>query len=267
MRVLFSKVGKVSLVGAGPGDPGLLTRRGAQCLEEADVVVYDRLIDLRLLDLTSASAERIAVGKKGGHYGFSQEKIHVLLEGRAREGKRVVRLKGGDPFLFGRGGEEALYLAKKNIPFEIVPGVTSAFAVPASAGIPVTHRTLSSSIAIVTGHQACDPSHPIRWDQLATATDTLIVLMPLQNLRPIVSQLVLHGRSLETPAALIQSGSLETQRKVMGTLRTIVSRGSQAHMKSPSLLVVGEVVQLSGVLDSLKDLEPSRDIRQQSSVI
>lgn len=267
MRVLFSKVGRVSLVGAGPGDPGLLTRKGTQCLETANVVVYDRLIDPRLLDLAPALAERIAVGKKGGHYSFPQDKIHELMEIRAREGKHVVRLKGGDPFLFGRGGEEALYLAEKNIPFEIVPGVTAALAVPASAGIPVTHRSLASSVAIVTGHQASEPDHPVRWDQVASATDTLIVLMPLQNLRYIVSQLVLHGRSLETPAALVQSGTLETERKVVGTLRTLVSQCARAGMKSPSVLVVGDVVHLSALLDSLKDLEPPAVLPRQSSVI
>lgn len=262
MRVLFSRVGKVYLVGAGPGDPELLTLKGARCLAEAEVVVYDRLVDPRLLDLAPTSAERVAVGKKGGHYSFPQEKINELLVARAWEGKCVVRLKGGDPFLFGRGGEEAFYLACRQIPFEIVPGVSSALAVPASAGIPVTHRNVASSVAIVTGHQACDPDHPARWDYLAKGADTLVILMPLQNLRFIVSQLVLHGRSLETPAALIQSGTLERQRIVTATLRTIASEAARSGIQSPALLVVGEVVGLAKTLAPFENLVGQPEFRQ-----
>lgn len=249
MKLLHSQSGKVYLVGAGPGDPELLTLKGGRCLESADVVVYDRLIDPRLLELAPAGAERICVGKKGGHYAFPQEKINELLAARAREGKRVVRLKGGDPFLFGRGAEEALYLAKEKIPFEVVPGVTSAFAVPAAAGIPVTHRGLSSSVFVVTGHQCSDVENSVRWDQVAQAADTLIIMMPLHNLRPIVSQLVLHGRSLDTPAALIQSGTTEEQKQVIATLRTLVAEAHRAGISSPALLVVGEVVRLAKDLD------------------
>ena len=252
MQILVSKAGQVSLVGAGPGDPELLTLKGARCLQAADVVVYDRLVDVRLLDLAPTGAERIPVGKKGGHYGIPQGKINQLLAHRVAQGKRVVRLKGGDPFLLGRGGEEALYLAERNIPFEIVPGVSSALAVPASAGIPLTHRSLASSVSIVTGHQISAPECPVRWDHLAQGADTLVVLMPLQNLRYIVSQLVLHGCSLETPAALIEAGTLEHQRNVVATLRTIVSASSRAGIQSPALLVVGKVVELSEVLDDLQ---------------
>ena len=266
MQILVSKVGRVSLVGAGPGDPELLTLKGARRLQTADVVVYDRLVDVRLLDLAPSVAERIAVGKKGGHYSVSQEKINQLLATRAAQGKQVVRLKGGDPFLLGRGGEEALYLAEKNIPFEIVPGVSSALAVPTSAGIPLTYRNLASSVSIVTGHQVCAPECPVRWDHLAQGTDTLVVLMPLQNLRYIVSQLVLHGCSMETPAALIEAGTLEHQRKVAATLRTIVSASSQAGIQSPALLVVGEVVQLAEVIDSLQKPRHSAVSRYRSSI-
>ena len=246
----------MSLVGAGPGDPELLTLKGARCLQTADVVVYDRLVGLRLLDLAPAVAERIPVGKKGGHYSVPQVRINQLLANRAAQGKRVVRLKGGDPFLLGRGGEEALYLAERNIPFEIVPGVSSALAVPASAGIPLTHRNLSSSISIVSGHQVSAPDCPVRWNHLARGSDTLVVLMPIQNLRYITSQLVLHGCSLDTPAALIEAGTLEHQRNVVATLRTIVSASSRAGIQSPALLVVGKVVALAEVLDGLR--KPSR---------
>ncbi|MGH9340955.1 MAG: uroporphyrinogen-III C-methyltransferase [Acidobacteriota bacterium] len=254
MRVVASKLGKVYLVGAGPGDPELLTIKGARCLADADVVIYDRLIDLRLLDRAPHSAERIAVGKKGGHYSFPQEKINQLLAARAREGRQVVRLKGGDPFLFGRGGEEAAYLLKEEIPFEVIPGVSSALAVPASVGIPVTHRDLSSSITVVTGHQAKNSGKPVRWDLLARATDTLVVLMPLANLRHIVSQLVLHGRSINTPAAIIESGTYKNQRQVIATLGTIAARCAEAAIQSPALLIIGEVVQLANANEG-SDLE------------
>ncbi|MDA2938115.1 uroporphyrinogen-III C-methyltransferase [Acidobacteria bacterium AH-259-A15] len=248
MRVLPSKIGKVYLVGAGPGDPELLTLKGARCLQAADVVIYDRLVDPRILDLASVAAERIFVGKKGGHYSFPQQKINELLARHARRGHQVVRLKGGDPLLLGRGGEEALYLAQEDIPFEVVPGVTSAVAVPASAGIPITHRDLSSSVTIVTGHQTADSESSVRWDRLARSADTLIVLMPLRNLRHIVSQLILNGRPLDTPAALIESGTLEIQRQVIAPLRSIVAKSAEAGIKSPALLVVGKVVHLSQFL-------------------
>ncbi|MFQ5930509.1 MAG: uroporphyrinogen-III C-methyltransferase [Acidobacteriota bacterium] len=248
MRVLPSKIGKVYLVGAGPGDPELLTLKGARCLQAADVVIYDRLVDPRILDVAPVAAERIFVGKKGGHYSFPQQKINELLARHARRGHQVVRLKGGDPLLLGRGGEEALYLAQEDIPFEVVPGVTSAVAVPASAGIPITHRGLSSSVTIVTGHQTADSESSVRWDRLARSADTLVVLMPLRNLRRIVSQLILNGRPLDTPAALIESGTLEMQRQVIAPLRSIVAKSAEAGIKSPALLVVGEVVHLSKFL-------------------
>ena len=248
MRVLSSRVGKVFLVGAGPGDPELLTVKGVRCLNQADVVVYDRLVDSRLLDLSPPSAERILVGKKGGHYSFPQEKINELLASKSQEGRQVVRLKGGDPFIFGRGGEEAIFLAERRIPFEIVPGVSSALAVPAAAGIPVTHRDVSSSVAIITGHQVTDSEQPVAWEKVATATDTLIVLMPLRNLRGIVSKLVLHGRPLDTPAAVVEAGTLENQQEAVGTLRTIVRETSRLGIKSPALLVVGKVVEFQSVI-------------------
>ena len=268
MRILFSKAGKVYLVGAGPGDPELLTVKGLRYLQRAEVVVYDRLVDQRLLALAPAGAERVSVGKKGGRYSFPQGKINELLAARAREGKQVVRLKGGDPFVFGRGGEEALYLAQQKIPYEVVPGVSSALAVPASVGIPVTHRNLASSVTIVTGYQPADCDESVRWDALARASDTVVVLMPLQNLRHIVSQLILHGRALDTPAALIQAGTLETQRCVSATLRTIVARSTRAGIQSPALLVVGEVVRLAESLGEIrKFVRESSLLKDQISAI
>ncbi len=238
-------VGKVILVGAGPGDPDLMTVKGRRFLENADVVVYDRLVSQEVLLLASERAEKIFVGKKGGYYEFPQGAINLLLAEKARQGKNVVRLKGGDSFVFGRGGEEAVFLADAGIPFEVIPGVSSAFSVPAAAGIPVTHRELSSSVAVITGCQSEDATVPVRWDQLATAVDTLVVLMPGRRLKHIVAQLVLHGCSLDTPAALVESGTLETQRRVIATLRNIEAEGTRNAIGSPALLVVGQVVSLA----------------------
>ena len=245
MRVVPPREGRVYLVGAGPGDPDLITLRGARCLQSADVVIYDRLVTPRLLELAPAHAELIFVGKKGGHYTFDQQQINGLLVKYAQKGRQVVRLKGGDPFLFGRGGEEAVYLAEKDIPFEVVPGVTSALGVLTAAGIPATHRGLSSSVTILTGHSANQSAQD--WEQ-ARSADTLVVLMPLGNLRQIVSQLILHGWALDTPAALIESGTLENERRLDAPLRRIVCESAEAGLKSPTLLVVGEVVRLSQTL-------------------
>ncbi len=268
VRVLFSKVGKVYLVGAGPGDPELLTVKGLRYLQRADVIVYDRLVDRRVLALAPAGAERVSVRKKGGRHSFPQGKINEMLVARAREGKQVVRLKGGDPFVFGRGGEEALYLAQKKIPYEVVPGVSSALAVPASVGIPVTYRNLASSVTIVTGYQPTGCDEPVRWDVIARASDTLVVLMPLQNLRHIISQLILHGRALGTPAVLIHAGTLETQRYVSATLQTIVAKSTQAGIRSPALLVIGEVVRLAESLGKIQNyVHESSLLKEQISAI
>ena len=245
MKTSRTRPGKVFLVGAGPGDPDLLTIKGMKCLQAADVVIYDRLASAELLAFAPLNAERVCVGKKGGHYSFPQEGINALLAAKAREGKNVVRLKGGDPFVFGRGGEEAVFLADAGISFEVVPGVSSAFAVPAAAGIPVTHRDLASSVAVIPGHQGDDSPQPIRWDHVAQSADTLIILMPVQRLRQIVAALILNGRSFDTPAAIIQSGTLASQRQVIGTLRTIEAQASAAGLTSPAVLVVGAVVGLA----------------------
>jgi uroporphyrinogen III methyltransferase/synthase len=238
-------VGKVYLVGAGPGDPQLLTLRGKRCLEQADVVVYDYLANPVLLDHAPERAERIYVGRRDRGAYQDQHEVNHLLIGKAREGNVVVRLKGGDPFVFGRGGEEAEAVAEAGIPFEVVPGVTSAVAVPAYAGIPVTHRTLASTVAFVTGHE--DPTKgtsSMEWPRLASADGTLVFLMGMKNLPAIVERLTKDGKSIETPVALIRWGTRSHQRTVVGTLRDIVGKAEQAQMEPPTIIVVGQVVRL-----------------------
>jgi uroporphyrinogen III methyltransferase/synthase len=239
------KTGIVYLVGAGPGDPKLLTLRGRECLERADVVLYDYLANPVLLEFAPAGAERIYVGRRGrGHYQDQREINRLLIE-KARAGKIVVRLKGGDPFVFGRGGEEAEAVANAGVPFEVVPGVTSAVAAPAYAGIPVTHRTLASTVTFVTGHE--DPTkeaETLEWPRLATAHGTLVFLMGVKNLPAIVANLRREGKPADTPAAVIRWGTKAGQRTVIGTLDTIVARAAEAQIEPPSVIVIGEVVRL-----------------------
>jgi uroporphyrinogen III methyltransferase/synthase len=239
------KAGKVYLVGAGPGDPGLITQKGLECLAQADVIVYDRLLDERLLDAASPKAEKIYVGKTTSEHTREQVEINQILVAKAKEGKTVVRLKGGDPFVFGRGGEEAGVLADNHIPFEIVPGVSSAIAVPAYAGIPVTQRGLASSFAVITGHEAPSKgSSSINWEKLATAVDTLVFLMGRQNLPKIVAKLLEYGRSSDTPIAVIADGTHPQQQTVVGTLKDIAQRVKEHRLGPPAVIVVGEVVRL-----------------------
>ena len=236
--------GKVYLVGAGPGDPGLMTVKGLDCLRRADVVIYDRLVDESILNEARPEAEKIYVGKASSHHTLEQETINHLLIQKAREGKVVVRLKGGDPFVLGRGGEEAEALAKNDIPFEVVPGVSSAIAVPAYAGIPVTHRGVASSFTVVTGHKASDRGEPnIAWDKLATGTDTLVILMGIGNLAYVVDQLIKNNKPPSTPVAVITHGTTSRQRCVTGTLQDIVDRVRSEKLEPPSVIVVGEVVR------------------------
>jgi uroporphyrinogen III methyltransferase/synthase len=240
----MSGQGRVYLVGAGPGDPGLITVAGLERLKEADVVVYDRLVAPALLNEARPEADLIFVGKVAGE-SHDQQAINRLLIEKAREGKRVVRLKGGDPFVFGRGGEEAEALRAAGIAFEIVPGVTSAIAVPAYAGIPVTHRGLASTFAVITGHE--DPEKPessIDWGKLATAVDTLVFLMGTKTLAEIVEKLIANGRAPDTPVAVIRWGTTPEQRTVTGTLADIVGRARDAGLTPPAITVVGEVVRL-----------------------
>lgn len=237
--------GMVYLVGAGPGDYRLITLKGIECLKRAEVVVYDRLADERILAWAPADAERIYVGKASSHHTMRQEDISALLAAKAQEGKTVVRLKGGDPFVFGRGGEEGLLLEEKGIPFEIVPGVTSAISVPAYAGIPVTHRAVATSFAVVTGHE--DPTKGgsnMRWDKLATGVDTLVFLMGVANLPRITQKLIENGRSADTPAAVIRWGTKPEQRVLVTTVGRAAEDVQRAGLKPPAIFLVGDVVKL-----------------------
>ncbi len=229
--------GKVFLVGAGPGDPGLITVRGLSCIQKAQVIIYDYLAAPELLKHAAETAELIYVGKKGGDHTLSQDGINALIVKKAQEDKRVTRLKGGDPFVFGRGGEEAEVLAAENIPFEIVPGVTSAIAAPAYAGIPLTHRSYTPTVAFVTGHE--DPAKTqsgIDWSALATGIGTLVFFMGVKNLPLIVEKLIANGRPPETPVALVRWGTTPRQQTVQGTLISIVERVKAAGLKAPAII-------------------------------
>ena len=237
-------MGRIYLIGAGPGDPGLLTLKGRACIEQADLIVYDHLANEEFLRYARPQAEVIFVGKKGGEAHVGQEEINRILIHAARLGKRVVRLKGGDPFIFGRGGEEAAAAAAAGIPFEIVPGVTAAVGVPAYAGIPLTHRDVSSIVTFVTGHE--DPAKEnsqVPWDKLP-ALGTLVFFMGLGNLPEIVRQLVRHGRAPQTPVAVVRWGTRPEQRTVVGTLEEIVEKVRAEALTPPVLIIVGEVVRL-----------------------
>jgi uroporphyrinogen III methyltransferase / synthase len=236
--------GRVYLVGAGPGDPGLLTLKGKELLEQAEVVIYDYLANEEFLQFAPPEAERLYVGKKGGDHTMSQEDINRLLAEKGRD-HVVVRLKGGDPFVFGRGGEEAQELVAAGIPFEIVPGVTAAIAVPAYAGIPLSHRDYAASMAFITGHEREDkPDSKIAWDKLATGVGTLVFFMGVKNLPEICRSLVTHGRPIETPVAVIRWGTTPEQQTVTGTLQDIAEKVAEAKLKPPAITVVGEVVRL-----------------------
>lgn len=244
-------IGKVYLVGAGPGDPGLITVRGKYLLERAEVVVYDYLASRKLLKHVPKSAEFIYAGKKGGaKHMHTQDEINQMLIDFAMAGKVVVRLKGGDPFIFGRGGEELEMLYGANIPFEVVPGVTSATAAATYAGIPITHRSYTASVAFITGHE--DPTKAdssIDWSKLATGAGTIVVYMGIKNLPIIVDNLLKHGRDPNTPVAVVRWASTPEQRTVVGTLSTIKDVVVEAGIKPPSLIIVGEVVKLRETID------------------
>ena len=239
------KTGKVYLVGAGPGDIGLFTLKGKECVEKADVIIYDYLANANILAFAWPETECIFVGKHGGSSIMPQEEINRLMVRKAMENKIIVRLKGGDPFIFGRGGEEAEYLSKSGIPFEVIPGVTSAISVPALAGIPLTHRKYSSTIGIVTGHEdTMKKKSAMAWDKLATGVDTLVILMGITNLPSIVDNITRHGRSINTPAAVIQWGTTSAQKTITGTLENIVKRAKAEQIRPPAIIVIGDVVRL-----------------------
>ncbi len=246
---MMEKKGFVYLVGAGPGDPGLFTLKGKAVLAKADAVVYDRLVSNQILSLAPDDAEFIYVGKISGQHAMPQDDINDLLVQKAKEGKTVVRLKGGDPFLFGRGGEEALYVREQGFDFEVVPGITSAIAVPAYAGIPVTHRDNTSSLTIVTGHEKPGKTESsINWNQLAAGIGTIVFLMGVENLAYITGNLMDNGKSPQTPVALIRWGTWPEQQVLAGTLEDIVDKVKQSGFKPPAVIVVGEVVNLRSSL-------------------
>jgi len=237
------KPGKVYLVGAGPGDPELITVKGLRLIQQADAIVYDFLVDQRLLSFARKDAELICAGKSSSYHSMKQEEINRLLAEKAGEHRVVVRLKNGDPFVFGRGAEEAASLAEQNIPFEVVSGVSSAIAVPASAGVPLTHRDYAASVAIITGHRRDD-----RELKIANA-DTLVFLMPVANLERIAGKLLEEGRSPQTPCILIEKGTLPGQKVVQGNLANIFKDSKIRDIKPPAVFVVGEVVNLRNVLE------------------
>ena len=237
--------GVVYIVGAGPGDPGLITVRGLECLRACDVVVYDHLAQPSLLEAVPDSAARIYVGKQAGRHTLKQGEINRLLVARARAGLRVVRLKGGDPFIFGRGGEEAEELVAAGVPFEVVPGVTAAIGAGAYAGMPLTHRDFASSVTFVTGHE--DPTQSksdIPWDLLGRGGGTLVFFMGVGRLEALTGQLMAHGRPARTPAAVVEWATTPRQRTVTATVGTIADRARQAGVKPPALLIVGGIVRL-----------------------
>ena len=240
----IDRTGRIYLIGAGPGDPGLLTIKGKSCIEQADVIVYDYLANEEFIRYAKPNAEVIFAGKKGGESHIDQEEINRLLIEKARRGKTVVRLKGGDPFIFGRGGEEAAAAVAAGIPFEIVPGVSAAIGVPAYAGIPLTHRDVASAVTFVTGHEDPDKeTRPVPWEKLS-GIGTLVFFMGLSNLPEIVRQLLRHGQTPQTPVAVTRWGTRPEQRTVVGTLEDIVDKVRAEALKPPALIIVGEVVKL-----------------------
>jgi uroporphyrin-III C-methyltransferase/precorrin-2 dehydrogenase/sirohydrochlorin ferrochelatase len=235
--------GKVYLVGAGPGDPELLTLRAVRLLEKADVVVYDHLVSSAVLDFVSPTSERIYAGKRRNEHTMRQEQINALLVQLAQQGKQVVRLKGGDPFIFGRGGEELQTLAAQGVAFEVVPGVTAASGVSSYAGIPLTHRDYAQSCIFVTGHLK-NGTADLDWPSLVRPCQTVVIYMGLGGLPEICRQLISHGAPESLPIAVVQDGSISTQKVVTGTLLDMPERVAQAKLKSPCLTIVGDVVKL-----------------------
>ncbi len=243
---MSTKTGKVFLIGAGPGDPGLITLKGVEALRISDVIIYDYLVNKEILKHARIESEKIYVGKRSNCHSMDQDEINMLIVRHVKDGKVVARLKGGDPFVLGRGGEEAEFALDHGIVYEVIPGVTSAIAVPACAGIPVTHRNISSSVTIVTGHRpSSELNDTINWEGLAKNRGTLVFLMGVTNLKKIASNLLTHGKSPDTPVALISWGCYERQRTLCTDLKNIATKAEQENIKPPAVIVIGEVVRLS----------------------
>ncbi|MGL5941622.1 MAG: uroporphyrinogen-III C-methyltransferase [Waterburya sp.] len=242
-------VGKVYLVGAGPGDPGLLTVKGKTLLEHADVVIYDALVSPEILAIINPQAEKINAGKRKGRHSLPQAETTALLRVKAETKAIVVRLKGGDPFVFGRGGEEMADLVQAGVEVEVVPGITSGIAAPAYAGIPVTHRHYNSSVTFVTGHEATEKYRPeVNWQAIAQGSETIIIYMGIHNLPQIIPQLLAGGMTLDTPIALIRWGTRPEQTQLIGTLDTIVEQVIATEFQAPAIVVIGKVVDLRCLL-------------------
>ncbi|MDR0797904.1 MAG: uroporphyrinogen-III C-methyltransferase [Nitrososphaerota archaeon] len=240
--------GKVYLVGAGPGDPKLLTVKAVETIRAADVLIYDRLgVSEEILNMAPVSAERLFVGKRTGLHEVSQEQITDLIIKKAKEldnGGVVVRLKGGDPFIFGRGGEEVEALVAEGIAFEVIPGISSSVAAPMYAGIPLTHRDYAASVAIITGHRMGDAEKPVDWVKIANAVDTMVILMGVETLEGIVGKMLKGGVSPDKPVAMVESGTLPQQRTIIATLGTIIDTSKKNDFKPPSIILIGEVAEL-----------------------
>lgn len=249
----MQQVGKVYLVGAGPGDPGLFTLKGKTLLEMADVVVYDALVSPQILAMINPQAEQINAGKRRGRHSLGQDEITQVLIEKAQTSAIVVRLKGGDPFVFGRGGEEMEDLVAASVPVEVVPGITSGIAAPAYAGIPLTHRAYSSSVTFVTGHEAAGKYRPeVKWQAIAQGSETIVIYMGVHNLPYIISQLEAAGLSTDTPIALVRWGTRAEQEELIGTLETIVAQIEAVGFSAPAIAVIGQVVNLHETLASCR---------------
>jgi uroporphyrin-III C-methyltransferase len=248
------QMGKAYIVGAGPGDPELITVKALRCIQKADVILYDRLVNPILLTEAKQDCQIIFCGKQPTHHTMKQETINDLLVQYTMQGKIVVRLKGGDPFVFGRGAEEVEALVKNGLSFEVVPGITSGIAAPAYAGIPITHREMGSSFAVVTGHCSKGKATDIDWESLTKAVDTLAIYMGISNLPTISQELMGHGKSEHTPVAIIQQGTTVEQRIVIGTLGTIESLVEEEEIQNPAMIVVGEVVRFREKIQQLQRL-------------
>lgn len=259
-------MGKVYLVGAGPGSVDLITVKGLRCIQMADVILYDRLVNKELLTYAKPGAELIFCGKLPNYHAMLQERINHLLVKYAKQGKVITRLKGGDPFVFGRGAEEAEELANNGIPFEVVPGITSGIAASAYAGIPVTHRELGSSFAMVTGHMRAGKDDSINWESLAKGIDTLAIYMGVGNLPYICEQLTKFGRHESTPVALVHWGTMEEQQTITGTLSTIVDISNASAIQNPSMIIVGEVVKLREKIQWFEQMVRDKTVMKQMTV-